>query len=227
MADLKPETIEPDPSSTGIANDSLTNTNSVLQTSDPTADAASKTESHMPSADEVDKAIAEVEARKQEKETSKETPVESNGHEVSEEQPKLADAEKEPSKRVQEARNYNNRDRNRDRDQGRDGRPRKSFKENYKSDLTSQKESSDPVAIRKQVKRSIQLRETIVTKLRTRSNSTSPTRIYYRMNSSLKKSKATRTCLSQLVPFTHSSACAISSLSLPLWRPSKRVQPLM
>ena len=68
----------------------------------------------------------------------------------------------EPSKRVQEARAYNNRDRDHDRGRGRargrGGRSRgnnynrgPSYKHNIKSDMTSQEESSDPVQIRKQV----------------------------------------------------------------------------
>lgn len=45
-----------------------------------------------------------------------------------------------PSKRVQEGQRWNDRN-----------RERKDYKKNIKSDFTSQKESSDPVAIRKQV----------------------------------------------------------------------------
>ena len=45
-----------------------------------------------------------------------------------------------PSKRVQEGQRWNDRN-----------RERKDYKKNIKSDLTSQEESSDPVAIRKQV----------------------------------------------------------------------------
>lgn len=63
------------------------------------------------------------------------------------------DAEsKAPSQRVQEGRSYNSRH----TDRGRGGRggsqnDRDRYKHNIKSDLTSQEESSDPVAIRKQV----------------------------------------------------------------------------
>lgn len=66
------------------------------------------------------------------------------------------------SKNVQEGRAWNNRDRDRghggrgrggrDRRGGRDNNDsRDSYKRNIKSDLTTQEESSDPVAIRKQV----------------------------------------------------------------------------
>ena len=74
---------------------------------------------------------------------------------------KISDAAEEseakaPSQRVQEAREYNNRDRNRrnDRPSQKNHTPylRKDFRKNVKSDLTSQAESSDPVEIRKQVK---------------------------------------------------------------------------
>ena len=56
------------------------------------------------------------------------------------------------SKRVQEAREYNNRSRgDRGRKQNDRGPPRQDYRKNVKSDLTSQEESSDPVEIRKQV----------------------------------------------------------------------------
>ncbi|KAL8859285.1 MAG: hypothetical protein Q9178_004223 [Gyalolechia marmorata] len=144
MADLKPETIEPDPSATGVANDASVNTNANMQESNPTADAGAKLETSMPSTDEVDKAIAEVESRKLQKEVAKDVQVETNGHETSEQKDdKIEGDPKEPSKRVQEAQKWNNRDR--------DSKPRKDYKKNYKSDLTSQAESNDPVEIRKQV----------------------------------------------------------------------------
>ncbi|KAL8691532.1 MAG: hypothetical protein Q9218_003256 [Villophora microphyllina] len=153
MAEVKLETAEPDPSSTGIANDKSVNPDTTLQSSNPTADAPSKTATEMPSADDVDRAIAEVEAKKKEKEkeTKQEVAVETDGHDTSSAQDKDKDPnveKKEPSKRVQEAQRYNNRNRD---DKNRDKKPPKNFRENYKSDLTSQEETSDPVAIRKQV----------------------------------------------------------------------------
>ncbi len=60
----------------------------------------------------------------------------------------------QPSKRVQEGQRYNNRPRG-DRNNNRP-HPRKFDKKNIKSDLTSLQESSDPVAIRKQVSASLQ-----------------------------------------------------------------------
>ncbi|KAL8942788.1 MAG: hypothetical protein Q9216_001473 [Gyalolechia sp. 2 TL-2023] len=153
MEEKKLETTEPDPSSTAISNDMPVNTDTVMQNSNPTAEANSKVGDDLPVINDVDKAIAEVEARREEKEdpSSKETTnavaVETNGHETAKEKDENVDAEKkEPSERVKEGQKWNNRDRN--------ARPRKDFKDykkNYISDLTSQKESSDPVAIRKQV----------------------------------------------------------------------------
>ncbi|KAL8653537.1 MAG: hypothetical protein Q9226_003810 [Calogaya cf. arnoldii] len=149
MADTKLETVEPDPSSTGIFDDTTVNTNELTQESNPTADASAKIESNLPSTDDVDKAIAEVESRKLQKEAVKEVKVETNGHETPETKGDKVEEKKEPSKRVQEGQKWNNRDR--------DGRTRADRKKNYKSDLTSQAESSDPVEIRKQARRKMTL----------------------------------------------------------------------
>ncbi|KAL8631380.1 hypothetical protein Q9189_002890 [Teloschistes chrysophthalmus] len=145
MTEVRLETAEPDPSSTAIGNDQSVNSNTTLQNSNPTADAESNMKTEMPSADDVDKAIAEVEAKKQEKEEKPEVAVETDGRDTSAVKP---EEKKDPSKRVQEAQRYNNR--NRDH-HNHDSKPRVNYRENYKSDLTSQEESSDPVAIRKQV----------------------------------------------------------------------------
>ncbi|KAL8937169.1 MAG: hypothetical protein Q9211_003817 [Gyalolechia sp. 1 TL-2023] len=151
MSNTKLETTEPDPSSTAISNDMSANTNTVMEESNPTADADSKVGNDLPTTDDVDKAIAEVEAQRNEKEGSgdkeatKEVTVETNGHETAEKDEDVDAEKKEPSERVKEGQKWNNRDRN--------GKARKDFedyKKNYISDLTSQKESSDPVAIRKQ-----------------------------------------------------------------------------
>lgn len=156
MDDKTLETTEPDPSSTAIPNDMSVNTDTVMEKSNPTADANSKVGNDLPATDDVDKAIAEVESRKKAKEepivkeTTKQVAVETNGHETAEKKDEDVDAEKrEPSERVKEGQKWNNRDRN--------GKTRKEFedyKKNYISDLTSQKESNDPVAIRKQVNQS-------------------------------------------------------------------------
>ncbi|KAL9600057.1 MAG: hypothetical protein Q9219_003427 [cf. Caloplaca sp. 3 TL-2023] len=154
MSEAKLETTEPDPSSTAISNDTTVNTDTVLQKSNPTADASSKIQNDLPSADDVDQAIAEVEARKTQKEeaakqntndvdSNKDVSVETSGHELSEKKDTKDETKKEPSERVKEGQRWNNRDRS--------TRPKQNYKENYKSDLTSQKESSDPMAIRKQV----------------------------------------------------------------------------
>ena len=148
MADQKLETVEPDPSSTSIANDTFINKNATMQEANPTADASAKVQTKLPSTDDVDKAIAEVEARKAEKETAKEVQMETTGYEAPKQNhDRTVEEKKEPSKRVQEGQKWNNRDRN--------GKPRADHKKNYKSDLTSQAESSDPVEIRKQVSEQI------------------------------------------------------------------------
>lgn len=61
----------------------------------------------------------------------------------------VKDRAENASERVEEGRRWNERDRNRPR---RDNYPNKKFKSNNRSDLTSQEESSDPAAIRKQVR---------------------------------------------------------------------------
>ena len=92
------------------------------------------------------------------------SPIESTGDKVADgkrtENDKEGESEQiskeEPSERVKEAQCYNNRDRgSRGRGRGRgNDRPyqdRYNRKNNIKSELTSQQESSDPAAIRKQV----------------------------------------------------------------------------
>lgn len=144
------ETVEPDPSSTSISNDISVNTDKILQKSDSLADVNSKMGND---SGDIDKAIAEVEARKKEKEERntkeavKDVAVETNGHEIGDKNDKNADTgTKEPSERVKEGQQWNNRDRS--------TKPkidRENYRKNIISDLTSQPESSDPVAIRKQV----------------------------------------------------------------------------
>lgn len=105
-----------------------------------------------------------------------------------------------PSKRVQEGQKWNNRDRD-----------RPDHKKNIKSDLTSQEESSDPVAIRKQVRNSNHYLSILLTLMRL--NSTSPIQISTRINSSSPKLKATIIFQSPLALSIPSNVCAISSLS--------------
>lgn len=137
MTDTMLETIEPDPSSTGISNDQSVNTDTVKEASQPATD-------------DVDKVIAEIDAKtKQKEDAPKEVAVETNGHEIPETKSgNDSSGKKEPSERVKEGQKWNNRDRN-----GKPGRGgfKKNYSDNYKSDLTAQAESSDPTAIRKQV----------------------------------------------------------------------------
>lgn len=93
---------------------------------------------------------------------------------------------KTPSKNVQEGRAWNNRDRGRS-GRGRGGHgdypyPKSSFKHNIKSDLTTQEESSDPVAIRKQVQFYMPSSTKYTLTSSSRSNSTFPTRIFTTIN---------------------------------------------
>ena len=94
---------------------------------------------------------------------------------------------KTPSKNVQEGRAWNNRDRGRG-GRGRGGYgdyPKSSFKHNIKSDLTTQEESSDPVAIRKQVQYYIRSGTKCTLTSSSRSNSTFRTRIFTMISFSL------------------------------------------
>ncbi|KAL8762122.1 MAG: hypothetical protein Q9184_001838 [Pyrenodesmia sp. 2 TL-2023] len=103
-----------------------------------------------PTTDDVDKVIAEIDAKtKQKEDAPKNVAVETNGHGLPETKSDNDSSEKkEPSERVKEGQRWNNRDRN-----GKPGRGgfKKNYRDNYKSDLTAQAESSDPIAIRKQV----------------------------------------------------------------------------
>ena len=99
-----------------------------------------------PLSDEIDRAIAQVEAKKQEN-ANKESSLKPNGDDTPKENGEnTAAGKKEPSQRVKEGQAWNNRS----RDAGRAGNS-KTFRNNVKTDFESQAESSDPVAIRKQV----------------------------------------------------------------------------
>ena len=109
----------------------------------------------------------------------------------SEEKPKNPDLSalddpkpKMPSKNVEEGRAWNNRDRGRG-GRGRGGRgdyPKSSSRHNIKSDVTTQEESSDPVAIRKQVQCHFPDSAKCMLTSSLRSNSTFLTRIFIATN---------------------------------------------
>ena len=106
-----------------------------------------------------------------------------------------------PSKRVQEGQKWNDRD-----------REKQDYSKNIKSDLTSQEESSDPVAIRKQVGLLLSYFGFIALIKRTASlNSISPTPTFLSTNFSSLKLKDMTICRSHLVLSIHSSACVTSS----------------
>ena len=103
--------------------------------------------------DAIEKLIEESKPAKQTNGTKETTNEEVSKKEDTEDKSKEFKDEKsgqdQPSKRVQEGQKWNERPRNTDRPYNKYGN--KPFKRNNKSDLTSQEESSDPVAIRKQV----------------------------------------------------------------------------
>lgn len=146
MEEKSIETVELKSSATANLNDVSVSTDAILPKSNAGTDANSEKS--------VEKTIAEVDARIKEKEQScKEgaakdvTTVDTSGHEFGGKNDKNADAgKKEPSERVKEGQKWNNRDRS--------AKPKsdlEDYRKNVISDLTSQPESSDPVAIRKQV----------------------------------------------------------------------------
>ena len=111
--------------------------------------------------DAIEKLIEESKPAEQTNGTKETTNEEVSKKEDTEDKSKEFKDEKseqdQPSKRVQEGQKWNERPRNKDGFRNTD-RPynkygNKPFKRNNKSDLTSQEESSDPVAIRKQVGR--------------------------------------------------------------------------
>jgi hypothetical protein len=104
---------------------------------------------------------------------------------------------------------------------GRGGYQARSYRDNIKSDLTTQEESSDPVSIRKQVlndrfeaSMNIQANDFCA-----RSNSTSPTQISPWTNFSFQKLVAARIALLNLRSSTPSNACATFNPSRPLSLP--------
>ena len=96
------------------------------------------------------KAAQETNGTKQSEDEKKPEDGNDNSKPSNEEEPR----QDQPSKRVQEAQRYNNRPRG-DRNNNRP-HVKRFDKKNIKSDLESLQESSDPVAIRKQVGASLQ-----------------------------------------------------------------------
>lgn len=107
----------------------------------------------------------------------------------------------ERSKRVQEGQKWNDRD-----------REKQDYTKNIKSDLISQEESDDPVAIRKQVSLIVPHNAFVaLIEQMARSNSISPIPTSPSISFSFLKLKDMPICQSRLVLSSHSSACATSS----------------
>ena len=169
MADLKVETTEPDPSATSIANDETVNaeksTDLPAKAEDIQANAVADS---APLAEEVKAVMEDVQTEDRVGVTSDETAVKTEGHDpaepngnVSEVKDEVNTTEKGPGpkdrrrdKSRDAGKRYNERDRNFNKDRKHGGYrsgPKQNYSDNVKSDLTSQKESSDPVEIRRQV----------------------------------------------------------------------------
>lgn len=101
------------------------------------------------------------------------------------------------SKRVREGQKWNDRN-----------REKIDYTKNIKSDFTSQVESSDPIAIRKQVSCSPTVSLLVELTVSIRSSFTSPIPTSCSTNSSSQKSKAPQIFLSQSASFIPSNACA-------------------
>ena len=189
------------------------------------------------SAEDVKKMLAELEGEAQTKDTSKASAVDSKSEEKTNgdsTESKEETTEVREDKKVEISAHNRRGDRDSD-DRGRYGRsdrggrggrgnfrggrggPRtRSHRDNIKSDLTTQEESSDPVAIRKQVGLPIYLCR-LLANSKSRSSSTFPMLTFLETNSSLAKSVAARTTLSSSRFCTPSNACATSSLSMLSW----------
>ncbi|MCJ1393907.1 hypothetical protein MMC18_006783 [Xylographa bjoerkii] len=180
MAELKTEAVEPDPSATAIANDETVNSKDTISEPDvPKTEDIETTDKHAPTMDEV-KAVAEgAEAEDTVNGAGKDVSVETDGHAISHSAEdnhtlpkKIKSEEESQSSKVPESSgdvgakenqssntantsgdrgSHSNRGNRGGRNGNYSNRPYVNYSDNIKSDLTSQEESSDPVAIRKQV----------------------------------------------------------------------------
>ena len=181
MAKLKTETIEPDPSATSIANDeNLNSGDTVSSLGIPKIEDAETADKSVSAVDKVEAVTGVAKAEDIVDGIGKDVSVKTEGHTVSadagkddsipgkaagEEEPQLSKVTESTSdvdaKKTQSDDRHNaSADRgsrsNRGNRGGKNGnhldRPYVNYADNVKSDFTSQEESSDPVAIRKQVK---------------------------------------------------------------------------
>ena len=169
MADLKVETVEPDPSANSIANDETINAE--VSTDGPATKEEAETKSSTDATaliEEVKAVMKDVPTENEARATSGEVGVKAEGHTTTTTNGDNSDAKinaesaenesnnrnKREDKSRDAGKRYNERDRNFNKDRRYGGfrnGPKRDYSENVKSDLTSQKESSDPVEIRRQV----------------------------------------------------------------------------
>ena len=219
MVEMKTETTEPDPSATSLSNDENINTK------DSAAGTVIPKEAHTkaaPTLEEVTKVIKDVEKQQAPNGSSDDTAVKteakdapvSEGGVDAEKKDSNGETEQTESRSRKEDNHRNSHNTNKKYNNSQ--KPYKNFRNNAKSDLTAQEESSDPIEIRKQVQYPFKFLWQAPLTVTLRSNSTSPTPISLWITSSSAKSRATRTSPSPLASSIPSSGCATFSPSL-LW----------
>lgn len=214
MVEMKIETTEPDPSATLLSIDEPISTETSAAGTVPPKDVPSE---GAPTLEEVTKVIKDVEKEEAPNGSSDDTAVKTEGHEApagergvdGEKKDSNGAAEQTESRNHREDSNRNSHNSNKKYNNSQ--KPYKNFRNNVKSDLTAQEESSDPVEIRKQVQHAIGLLWQAPLTVASRSNSTFPTRTSLWTTSSSAKSMATRTCQCRSASFIPSSVCATSS----------------
>ena len=211
MVEMKTEITEPDSSAISLPDDETINTEKSA------ADTVIPKEAHTagaPTIEEVTKVIQAVEKQEAPNGSSDDTAVKTGGHQVTaseggtdaEKKDSNGGAEQTESRSHREDNHRNSHNTNKKYNNSQ--KPYKDFRNNVKSDLTAQEESSDPVEIRKQVQGLLGFLWQAQLTVASRSNSTSPTLISLWTISSSAKSRATRTCPCRLASSTPSSVCA-------------------
>lgn len=215
MVEMKTEITEPDPSATSLSSDQTINTDisaaGIVLPKDVDSEAASL--------EELTKIIKDVEKQEAPNGSSDDTAVKTEGHEASASEKGANGEEKDSKGEVEQTESSNHKgDSNRNphnssKKYNNSQKPYRNFRNNVKSDLTAQEESSDPVEIRKQVQYAVGFLWQAPLTVASRSNSTFPTRIFLWITSSSARSMATRTCPCQSASFIPLSVCATFSPS--------------
>lgn len=156
MVEMKTEITEPDPSATSLSNDETINTeNSAVGTGPEEVQSGAA-----PTLEEVTKVIKDVEKQKAPNGSSDDTAVKTEGHEAPakeggvEAEKKDSNGEAEQTESISHREDNHRISHNTNKKHNNSQKPFKNFRNNVKSDLTTQEESSDPVEIRKQVQNS-------------------------------------------------------------------------